>query len=108
MPPFFSFWARDLPDKDFIPLRNLRSDHQSGNSSALILISGMESCSKKDFLYKIRTWNIESKNGAAAMDQEKIALQYGEKRPKKHRSVVPFPGGGQASGNRLACLYRFP
>jgi hypothetical protein len=77
MPPFFFFWASDRPNKGFISLRDRCSDNQSGDGSHLMLMSGYESYSKEDFLYKIRTFNVESKGGAAAMDDEKICLQYG-------------------------------
>jgi hypothetical protein len=77
IPPFFCFRPCDLPDKDFIPLRDLCTEQQSGYRSTLVRMSRVESRAEQKFLNEIRTWNIESKDSAAAMNEEKIALQSG-------------------------------
>jgi len=84
MPPFFFLWASDGPHKGCIPLRDLRSDQQSGNRSAMMLmICRMDSCSKQKVLHEIGAWNIETKDSAGAMYEEKIELQYELEKTKK-------------------------
>jgi len=77
IPPFFCFRPCDLPYEGFIPLRDLCTEQQSGYRSTLIRMSRLEGRSEEKFLHEIRTWNIESKDSAAAMNDEKIGLQCG-------------------------------
>jgi hypothetical protein len=77
MPPFFFLRASDGPHKSFIPLRDLRSGQYSGNRSTMMLMMyRLESCSEENFLHEIGAWNVETKDTAGAMDEEKIVLQY--------------------------------